>query len=79
MASRRSAALFVLFLVISAFYGIYPRWEIVFTVPLLFVAFALTTGMTLEAWVRPTSLGKFWRPVVVKAPSGAARPTALAA
>jgi lipopolysaccharide transport system permease protein len=38
---------FILFLVISAFYGIYPTWKIVFTLPLLVVAFALTTGMTL--------------------------------
>ena len=38
---------FVLFLVISAFYGIYPTWTIVFTVPLLVVAFTLTTGITL--------------------------------
>ena len=26
----------------------------------------LTTGMTLEAWVRPTSLGSTWRPAIVK-------------
>jgi lipopolysaccharide transport system permease protein len=38
---------FVLFLIISGFYGIYPTWKIVFTLPLLIVAFTLTTGMTL--------------------------------
>ena len=38
---------FVLFLVISSLYGIYPTWKIVFTLPLLLVAFTLTTGISL--------------------------------
>jgi lipopolysaccharide transport system permease protein len=38
---------FLLFLIISAFYGIYPTWRIVFTLPLLVIAFILTTGLTL--------------------------------
>jgi lipopolysaccharide transport system permease protein len=38
---------FILFLIISALYGIYPTWKIVFTLPLLVVAFTLTTGITL--------------------------------
>jgi lipopolysaccharide transport system permease protein len=38
---------FILFLIISSLYGIYPTWKIVFTLPLLVVAFTLTTGITL--------------------------------
>ena len=38
---------FCLFVIIAAFYGFYPTWEIVFTLPLLLVTFALTTGLTL--------------------------------
>src|SRR4051812_22721540 len=30
----------------------------------------LTTGMTIEAWVRPTSLGDMWRTVAMKAQPG---------
>jgi lipopolysaccharide transport system permease protein len=37
---------FFLFLIIAAAYGFYPTWRIVFTVPLLLVAFILTTGLT---------------------------------
>ncbi len=33
-------------------------------------ALDLTNGMTLEAWVRPTSLGSAWRTVVFKEQSG---------
>ena len=38
---------FALYLVISAAYGFYPSWRIVFTLPLLLVAFTLTTGLSL--------------------------------
>jgi lipopolysaccharide transport system permease protein len=38
---------FVLFLFLAAAYGFYPTWRLVFTLPLLLVAFALTTGLTL--------------------------------
>ena len=38
---------FVLFICIAAAYGFYPTWRIIFTVPLLLVAFVLTTGLTL--------------------------------
>jgi len=36
-----------LFFVIAAFYGFYPSWQVVFTVPLLLAALTLTTGLTL--------------------------------
>lgn len=36
-----------LFFVISALYGFYPTWRVVFVVPLLLATFALTFGMSL--------------------------------
>jgi lipopolysaccharide transport system permease protein len=36
-----------LFVIIAAFYGIYPTWRFVATVPLLAVAFVLTLGLSL--------------------------------
>jgi homopolymeric O-antigen transport system permease protein len=38
---------FILFICIAAAYGFYPTWRIIFTLPLLLVAFVLTTGLTL--------------------------------
>lgn len=38
---------FVLFICIAAAYGFYPTWRIIFTLPLLLVAFMLTTGLSL--------------------------------
>jgi lipopolysaccharide transport system permease protein len=36
-----------LFFVISAAYGIFPTWRIIFVPPLLFIAFVLTLGLSL--------------------------------
>jgi lipopolysaccharide transport system permease protein len=36
-----------LYFVLSALYGFYPTWRVVFIVPLLIVAFTLTTGLCL--------------------------------
>lgn len=38
---------FILFFLISAAYGFYPSWKVVFVLPLLLIAFTLTTGLSL--------------------------------
>ena len=38
---------FALFFLISAAYGFYPSWHVIFALPILVVAFALTAGLAL--------------------------------